>query len=56
MPSNYMLKNNYMLTAYLSTNHWIAVAIVPMQRKVYYLDSLKTVKTDTNPFEEIINE
>jgi hypothetical protein len=34
---------NLMLTAYLSTNHWIAVAIVPKQRKVYYLDSLKKI-------------
>jgi hypothetical protein len=49
-------KKNLILTAYLSTNHWIAVAIVPKQRKVYYHDSLKTVKTDTNPFEQIINE
>jgi hypothetical protein len=49
-------KKNLMLTAYLSTNHWIAVAIVPKQRKVYYLDSLKTINTDTNPFERIINE
>ena len=49
-------KKNLMLTAYLSTNHWIAVAIVPKQRKVYYLDSLKRDKTDTNPFEQIINE
>jgi hypothetical protein len=32
-----------MLTAYLSTNHWIAVAIVLKQQKVYYLDSLKTI-------------
>jgi hypothetical protein len=47
---------NLMLTAYLSTNHWIAVAIVPKQRKVYYLDSLKTVNTNTDPFERIINE
>jgi hypothetical protein len=45
-----------MLTAYLSTNHWIAVAIVPKQRKVYYLDSLKTINTNTRPFELIINE
>jgi hypothetical protein len=44
-------KKNLMLTAYLSTNHWIAVAIVPKQRKVYYLDSLKTINTDTDPFE-----
>jgi hypothetical protein len=36
-------KKNLMLIAYLSTNHWIAVAIVPKQRKVYYLDSLKTI-------------
>jgi hypothetical protein len=49
-------KNKFMLTAYLSTNHWIAVAIVPKQRKVYYLDSLKTINTDTDPFERIINE
>jgi hypothetical protein len=42
---------NLMLTAYLSTNHWIAVAIVPKQGKVYYLDSLKTVNTNTDPFE-----
>jgi hypothetical protein len=48
-------KKNFMLTAYLSMNHWIAVVIVPKQRNVYYLDSLKTVKTDTNPFEQIIN-
>jgi hypothetical protein len=45
-----------MLTAYLSTNHWIAVVIVPKQRKVYYLDSLKTIITNTGPFELIINE
>jgi hypothetical protein len=32
-----------MLTAYLSMNHWIAVAIVPKQQKVYYLDSLKKI-------------
>jgi hypothetical protein len=44
------------LTAYLSTNHWIAVAIVSNQLKVYYLDSLKTINTDTEPFELIINE
>jgi hypothetical protein len=45
-----------MLTAYLSTNHWIAVAIVPKQWKVYYLDSLKKINTNTSPFELIINE
>jgi hypothetical protein len=44
-------KKNLMLTAYLSTNHWIAMAIIPKQRKVYYLDSLKTINTDTDPFE-----
>jgi hypothetical protein len=49
-------KKNLMLTAYLSTNHWIAVAIVPKQRKVYYLDSLKTINTNIDPFERIINE
>jgi hypothetical protein len=27
-------KKNLMLTAYLSMNHWIAVVIVPKQRKV----------------------
>jgi hypothetical protein len=45
-----------MLTAYLSTNHWIAVAIVPKMKKVYYLDSLKTINTNTGPLELIINE
>jgi hypothetical protein len=45
-----------MLTAYLSTNHWIAVAVVPKQRKVYCLDSLKTINTNTDPFERIIHE
>jgi hypothetical protein len=45
-----------MLTTYLSTNHWIAVAIIPKQRKVYYLDSLKKINTNTGPFELIINE
>jgi hypothetical protein len=49
-------KKNFILTSNLSTNHWIAVEIVPKQRKVYYLDSLKRVKTDTNPFKQIINE
>jgi hypothetical protein len=49
-------KKNLMLTAYLSTNHWTAVAIVPKQRKVYYLDSLKTINTNTDPFERIVNE
>jgi hypothetical protein len=45
-----------MLTAYLSTNHWIAVAIIPKQGKAYYLDSLKTINTKTGPSELIINE
>jgi hypothetical protein len=36
-------KKNLMLTAYLNTNHWIAVAIVPKQWKVYYFNSLKTI-------------
>jgi hypothetical protein len=49
-------KKNLMLTAYFSTNHWIAVAIVLRQRKVYYLDSLKKINTNTGPFELIINE
>jgi hypothetical protein len=49
-------KKNLILTAYLSTNHWIAVAIVPKQWKVYYLDSLKIINTDTDPFDRIINE
>jgi hypothetical protein len=60
---NYMLNafdqyatKNLMLIAYLSTNHWTAVAIVPKQRKVYYLDSLKTIDTNTVPYELIINE
>jgi hypothetical protein len=47
---------NLMLTAYLNTNHWIAVAIVSKQRKVYYLDSLKTINTNTGPLDLIINE
>jgi hypothetical protein len=51
----YAIKN-LMLTAYLSTNHWILVAIVLKQRKVYYLDSLKKINTNTGPFELIINE
>jgi hypothetical protein len=44
-------KKNLVLTAYLSTNHWIAVVIVPKQWKVYYLDSLKTINTNTDPFD-----
>jgi hypothetical protein len=47
---------NLMVTAYLSTNHWIAETIVPKQQKVYYLDSLKKINTNTSPFELIINE
>jgi hypothetical protein len=42
---------NLMLIAYLSMNHWIAVAIVSKQRKVYYLDSLKTINTNIDTFE-----
>jgi hypothetical protein len=45
-----------MLTAYLNTNHWIAMAIVPKQRKVCYLDSLKTINTNTGHLVLIINE
>jgi hypothetical protein len=48
---NLYAKNNLMVTVYLNTNHWIAVAIVPKQRKVYYLDSLKIINTNTDPFE-----
>jgi hypothetical protein len=49
-------KQNLMLTACLSMSHWIAVAIILKQRKVYYLDSLKTINTNTGPFELIINK
>jgi hypothetical protein len=42
---------NLMLIAYLSMNHWIAAAIVSKQRKVYYLDSLKTINTNIDTFE-----
>jgi hypothetical protein len=42
-------KKIIMLTSYVSTNHWIAVAIFPKQRKVYYMDSLKTINTNTGP-------
>jgi hypothetical protein len=45
-----------MLTAYLSTNHSIAVAIDPKQQKVYYLDSLKIINTNTGPFKLMIND
>jgi hypothetical protein len=45
-------KKNLMLTAY----PWIAVAIVPKQQKVYYLDSLKKININTGPLELIINE
>jgi hypothetical protein len=38
-PFKLYAKKNLMLTTYLSMNHWIAVAIVPKQREVYYLDS-----------------
>jgi hypothetical protein len=48
-------KKNLMLTTYLSTNHWIAVVIFTKQRKVYYLDLLKIINTDIDPFERIIN-
>jgi hypothetical protein len=47
---------NLMLTTYFGMNHWIAVAIVLKHGKVYYLDSLKTINTNTDPFERIINE
>jgi hypothetical protein len=53
---NLYATKDLMLTAYLSTNHWIAMAIVPKLRKVYYLDSLKKNNTNTGPFELIINE
>jgi hypothetical protein len=60
---DYMLRSfeqyatkDLMLTVYLSMNHWIAVANVSKQRKVYYLDSLKTINTNTHPLELIINE
>jgi hypothetical protein len=45
-------KKNLMLTAY----PWIAVAIVPKQRKVYYLDSLKKSNINTGPFELIMSK
>jgi hypothetical protein len=53
---NLYATKDLMVTAYLSTNHWIAVAIIPKQRKVYYLDLLKKINTNTGPFELIINE
>jgi hypothetical protein len=34
------------LSAYLSDNHWIAVAILPTQKRVLYHGSLKSLKTD----------
>jgi hypothetical protein len=49
-------KKNLMLTSYLSTTHWIAVAIILKKQEVYYIDSLKTINTNSGPFELIINE
>jgi hypothetical protein len=50
-------KQNFILTAYLQgLLSWFIEEIIPKQQKVYYLDSLKRIKTDTNPFEKIINE
>jgi hypothetical protein len=45
-------KKNLMLTAY----PWIAVAIIPKQQKVYYLDSLKKSNINTGPFELIMSK
>jgi hypothetical protein len=53
---NLYATKDLMLTAYLSTNNWIAVVIVPRQRKFYYLDSLKKINTNTSLFKLIINE
>jgi hypothetical protein len=53
---NLYATKDLILTAYLSTNHGIAVAVVPKQRKVYYLDSFKKINTNTGPFELNINE
>jgi hypothetical protein len=49
-------KKQFILTAYLSTNHWIAVAIILKEQKLYYHDSLKRVKTATNRFKQVTNE
>jgi hypothetical protein len=49
-------KKKLIVTAYLSKNHWIVVAILLKQQKVYYLDSFKSLKTDITLLSLIINE
>jgi Ulp1 family protease len=48
-------KKKLILSAYLGANHWIAVVILLKQKRVLYLDSLKSLKTNISLFSLIIN-
>jgi hypothetical protein len=49
-------KRKLILTAYLSANRWIAVAILQKRKRVLYFDSLKSLKNNFSLFSLIINE
>ena len=49
-------KKNVIISAYNSDGHWIAVLILPLQHKVLYLNSLKSLKTNLSMLSKVIDE
>jgi hypothetical protein len=50
------VEKKLIFNAYLSSNHWIAVVILPKQERGLYLDSWKSLRTDISLLLLIINE
>jgi hypothetical protein len=49
-------KKRLIISAYISDNHWIAVVIFLKQKRVLYLDSLKSLNTDISLLTKVIDE
>jgi hypothetical protein len=50
------VKVKYVMFAYYSSRHWIAVVIVPSWCKVLYIDSNRGMKTDLSRLISVIDE
>ena len=49
-------KNRVIISCYNTGHHWIAVAILPKQNRVLYLDSYRILETNFSELVEVINE
>jgi Ulp1 family protease len=49
-------EKRHIISTYIIDNHWIVVVILLKQKRVLYLDSLKSLNTDISLLTKVIDE